>query len=167
MTPVLVLLLVLLVIAGLWTVLVPNLLMSAIWLALTSVILTVLMFQLNAPLAAVFELSVCAGLITVIFVSAISLTKPLTKEEDVARVKARLKRYVFLPVILAAVGWGLWAVPFSFDFKPNIPTLVNNVRDVIWQLRRFDLIGQLAIILTGIFGVVVLFKTLGKGEAGK
>ncbi|MDD5730401.1 MAG: hypothetical protein PHN57_04670, partial [Candidatus Omnitrophica bacterium] len=55
-------LLIAMVLAALWAVMATRLLRAAIALALTSVILTVIMFRLNSPLAAVFELSVCAGL---------------------------------------------------------------------------------------------------------
>ncbi|MDR3644105.1 MAG: NADH-quinone oxidoreductase subunit J, partial [Clostridia bacterium] len=70
-----------------------NLLHAAIMLAVTSAILAIAMFVLNAPLAGVFELSVCAGLITVIFVSAISMTKTYTKEELKIKSRVRLKRF--------------------------------------------------------------------------
>jgi len=74
-------LLFILITAALWTVMTRSLLRSAIGLALTSVILTIIMFRLNSHFAAVFELSVCAGLISVLFVSTISLTHPLTKQQ--------------------------------------------------------------------------------------
>ena len=52
-----------------------NLLFAAISLAALSAILAIVFYQLSSPYAAIFELSVCAGLITALFVSAISLTK--------------------------------------------------------------------------------------------
>ena len=52
-----------------------NLLFAAIALAALSAILAIVFYWLNSPYAAVFELSVCAGLITALFVSAISLTR--------------------------------------------------------------------------------------------
>ena len=36
---------------------------------------------------------------------------------------------------------------------------VKDVRETLWFVRRFDLIGQILIVLVGVFGVVVLFKT--------
>ena len=48
-------------------------------------VLAILMFRLTRPSAAVFELSVCAGLIPVIFISAISLTQRLKRDEAKAR----------------------------------------------------------------------------------
>ena len=52
-----------------------NLLFAAISLAALSAVLAIMFYQFDSPYAAVFELSVCAGLITALFVSAISLTR--------------------------------------------------------------------------------------------
>ncbi len=52
-----------------------NILFAAISLAGLSAGLAVIFYHLNSPYAAVIELSVCAGLITALFVAAISLTK--------------------------------------------------------------------------------------------
>jgi NADH-quinone oxidoreductase subunit J len=76
--------LIVLMLTGLFTVMTSSLLKSGIGLAVTSAVLSAMMFRLGAPLAAVFELSVCAGLIPVIFITVISLTKPLKKDEALA-----------------------------------------------------------------------------------
>ncbi len=34
-----------------------------------------------------------------------------------------------------------------------------DVRQMLWDWRRLDLVGHILIILTGIFGVVILFMT--------
>jgi len=36
--------------------------------------------------------------------------------------------------------------------------------DVLWKQRSFDLIGQLAVILAGVFSVLALFRKRGKDE---
>jgi NADH:ubiquinone oxidoreductase subunit 6 (subunit J) len=51
-----------------------EILYAAIALGLLSVIIAAMFFKLNSPYAGVFELSVCAGLVTALFVSVISLT---------------------------------------------------------------------------------------------
>jgi NADH-quinone oxidoreductase subunit J len=154
-------LLTLLLLAGVWTVLTLNLLKSAIGLAVTSVILTLLLFLIKAPLAGVFELSVCAGLITVVFISAISLTKPLTGPEARERDRSRIKRFVFLPPLIAVLAWALYALRLHIDL-PSLPLppagAELDVRQALWNLRRLDLVGQIVIILAGVFGVVILFK---------
>jgi NADH-quinone oxidoreductase subunit J len=156
-----------LVLCGLWTVMVPNLLKSAILLALTSVMLSIVMFSLGSPLAAIFELSVCASLITVVFVSAISLTKPKGREETKVAEVAGFRRFALLPLVLAVIGVVLWKINFQYD-APRVQSIPSaDAREWLWNFRRFDLIGQIAILLTGAFGVVVLFKVRGKRETDK
>ncbi|RPI91604.1 MAG: DUF4040 domain-containing protein, partial [Chloroflexi bacterium] len=50
-----------------------RLLLSALWLACCSALVSTLLFQLNAPEVAVIELSVGAGLVTVLFVFAVGI----------------------------------------------------------------------------------------------
>lgn len=153
-----ILLLLLLLLAGVWTVMTLNLLKSAIGLALTSVVLTLLLFLMDAPLAGVFELSVCAGLITVVFISAISLTKPLTGPEAAVRDRSRIRRFIFLPILIAALAWGLYALGLHTELPPLPPAETLDARHTLWNLRRLDLAGQILVILAGVFGVVILFK---------
>ena len=150
--------LIVMVIAALWTVLTRSLLKAAIGLALTSAIITIIMFRLNSPLAAVFELSVCTGLITAVFVSTISLTKPLTHRETIAVSKNRLRRYWYLPVIVVLSGILLSASNIQMDFTLPPKATELDVRNVLWHMRQLDLFGQIVIILAGVFGVVTLFR---------
>lgn len=155
----LIILLALLVVAAVFAVMIRNLLKAAIALAATSVVLTIIMFILGSPLAAVFELSVCAGLITAIFVSAISLTKPGTREELKAKRKARLKRFIYLPILVVLLAAGLILAWPSLQL--NIAGVASgnlSVQSAIWDIRQLDILGQIIIILAGVFGVVVLFK---------
>ena len=147
-----------LVIAALWTVLTRSLLRSAIGLALTSAVLTMMMFKLNSPIAAVFELSVCTGLISVLFISVITLTNPLTRLEMANYIKDRWKRFWYLPFIVLVVGITLAIIRIKINLALPAPETETNVRFVLWNLRQLDLIGQIIILLTGVFGVVILFK---------
>lgn len=160
-----VLLLLLMLIAAIWAVLAADLLHSAMALALTSVVLSMLMFLLSAPLAAVFELSVCAGLITVVFVSAISLTRRLTPEQESVHAERRARRFVWLPILILILGVaGVAYLPTAALPQLAPPQTLAQVRQVLWSTRRFDLIGQMLLILGGVFAVVVLFKP---GESEK
>jgi len=147
-----------LILSALWTVMTRSLLRSAIGLALTSVVLTIIMFRLNSPLAAVFELSVCAGLISVLFVSTISLTHPLTKQEIMQHMRERLARFWFLPLIIVVIGITLSFVQVKPSIRLPPPETVKDVRQIIWNFRQVDLLGQVIILLTGAFGVLILFK---------
>ncbi len=155
------------VLAGVWTVVTLNLLRSAIGLALVSVLVTLLLFFMNAQLAAVFELSVCAGLITVVFISTISLTRPLTGQEASDQKRRRIKRFILLPILVLLAAMLLLGVQSdgvqSWLQGVAVPPPVNiDVRETLWSLRGTDLIGQILVILAGIFGVVVLFKNIQK-----
>jgi NADH-quinone oxidoreductase subunit J len=151
-------LIVLLVLGGMWTVMTARLLRSVIGLAVTSVILTIIMFRLDSPLAAVFELSVCAGLISAIFISSIGLTQRLTDEQAATKRKERLTRLWFLPVLLVLVGIVMTQLQIPFDFTKQTAPGENDVRIIMWNLRHLDMLGQIVILLAGAFGVVSLFK---------
>lgn len=142
-----------------WAVMTNILLRAAIALALTSVVLTLIMFQLNAPLAAVFELSVCAGLIPVIFISVISLTHQLPYKEYQRRRASRINRFWPLPFILLAAAVTLaFGIAYPLGFKLPYPQIVNDVRTVFWNFRRLDLFGQIVALLAGAYGVRLLFE---------
>jgi NADH-quinone oxidoreductase subunit J len=153
-----------LVVGALWTVQ-ASIMRAAIGLAVVSVILTILMFQMGAPLAGVFELSVCAGLITVVFVSVVSMTASLDEEAEKARAPVRARR--LRPAIIAAacVGALLWVGGYALDATPAISTAAEDVREVLWGARSLDLLGQIIMIFVGVFGVVVLFKERKGREA--
>ena len=155
---ILLLLLILMTLAGLWAVMTSLLLRAAIALALTSAILTIIMFRLGAPLAGVFELSVCGGLISVVFISVISLTHRLPLQEYLKRRESRINRFIYLPFILLATVIILFVIQ-----KPILVTLpmagtITEVRSVMWDVRRLDLFGQIMVLLAGVYGVLILFK---------
>jgi len=154
-------LLFLLVLAALWTVMTSRLLQAVIGLAITSVVLTVLMFCLGAPLAAAFELSICAGLIPAIFLSTIGLTKRATPEIALDRSSRQAKRFWYLPVILVLVGVALSQVHIPATVAQVAPAAMqggNDVRVILWNFRHVDLLGQVVVLLGGAFGVVALLK---------
>ena len=152
---------------SLWSVMRGSIIRAAIGLALTSAVLAVIMYRLFSPLAAVFELSVCAGLITVIFMSTISLAEPLTYSELIKKSKPRIKRFWFLPVMLVAVL--LLLVPLATNL--NAPMIASetekNIYTVLWQTRQLDVFGQILVLFAGIFGVVVFFKNTKKQSGEK
>ena len=157
-------LLIVLTVIALGTVMTRSLLRAAVGLALTSAILTMVMFRLHSPLAAVFELSVCAGLIPVVFVSAITLTHPLTPKEIMQHMKDRLTRFWYLPFIVLALAIIFIFIHLKFKMPLLMPEADRDVRFVLWHLRPLDLIGQILILLVGVFGILVLFKEKKEDE---
>lgn len=137
-----------------------DLIRSVIALLIGSVGLTLILFNLGSPMAGIFELSVGAGLITVLFILTISLTRPLTREAQTERQKKHYRRFFVLPIIILilAVLFYLnreqWMSAFTFNPVKDNATVGN----ILWETRGLDLIGQIGILLVGVFGVVVLFK---------
>lgn len=148
--------------ASAWTVMTRSLLKSTIGLAFTSAIITIIMFRLDSPLAAVFELSVCTGLITAVFVSTISLVKPLTHKEIEKISKDRIKRFWLLPVIMMVAGTMLIFLDIPADLKMPAKAIELDVRNVLWNSRQIDIFGQIVVLLAGVFGIVLLFKEVRK-----
>ncbi len=152
-----------LVLSAVWAVLSPRLLHAVIALALASVSVTMALFQLDAPIAAVFELSVCAGLISAVFISTISLSALETPESVEQAKKERIRRYWYLPPLLLFIGVAVTQV--GFEARPEVASAGPDVREVLWNLRHLDLLGQITVLLAGAFGVVVLFKGVSKKES--
>ena len=160
--PVIILLLSGLIVSAVLCVLLEDLLKAAIAMAVLSALLALVMFFFDAPLAAVLELSVCAGLITVVFISAISMTKVRTKEEATARIKDRHKRFALLPVflivLLCAMLFILWP-RLNALFTDYEPAAEMAVESGLFESKRLaDLLGQIVITLAGVFGVLIFFK---------
>ena len=152
------LLLVVLVLAALWASMTTTLLRATLGLALASALLSVVMFSMGATLAAVMELSVCAGLISVVLVSVASLTRPRSIQEELASRRSRLRRIWPLPLVLIAAGVALSVVRAPVDIVVRLPGGDGDVRTVLWSMRQLDLFGQILILLAGAFGVLVLFR---------
>jgi NADH-quinone oxidoreductase subunit J len=155
---ILILLLVLMCLAALWSVMTSLLLRSAIGLALTSVILSLIMFQFQASYAAAFELSVCAGLIPVIFISVISLAHRLPYPEYVKRREDRVYRFWYLPIILLLVGIAVYYIRQPLGLHLPWKEVIADVRQVLWDHKRLDLFGQVLALLAGAYGILILFK---------
>jgi NADH:ubiquinone oxidoreductase subunit 6 (subunit J) len=142
-------------------ILLRDLLKSAISLAAASLLLGIIFFRMNAPYAGVFEISVVAGLITVLFVLTIALTKT---GEDVR--ESRLVNWVFPAVFVAFIVIDALTMKALLG---KIPALASGAEsgsfgDVLWKTRTLDLVGQIAVILAGVFSVLALFRKREKHD---
>ena len=142
-------------------ILLRDLLQSAIALAVSSLLLGIIFFRMGAPYAGVFEISVVAGLITVLFILTIALTKAgdEVRESRLVNWAFPLVFVVFL-VIDALVMKGLIG---------KVPALASGAEagtfgEVLWKGRTLDLVGQIAVILAGVFAVLALFRKRDKHE---
>ena len=130
-----------------------DLVRAALSLAFMSALLAVLLYRLDSPYAAVFELSVVAGLITVLFVSTIALTR-----EDEA-MGTSWPLYVF---VLGLLLFGLIDISVMKALFGSVPPGTGNVAksfgDTLWTVRALDMLGQVAVIFGGVFGVLALLR---------
>jgi uncharacterized MnhB-related membrane protein len=128
-----------------------RLLVSALWLAACSAFLAVLLYQFGAFEVAVIELSVGAGLVTVLFVFAINIAgeESLPLPSIVPRGLAWLLCLAPLAVLGAFI---LPSVPMSSGAPVATGTFVN----VLWQDRALDVVVQVVLIYAGVLGLLGL-----------
>lgn len=150
----------LLFISGVMAVMFRSMIKSAIALAAASAALGIIMYELGGIWAALFEVSVCSGLVTVIFISAISLSN--MDKEELEKVFDDKKRMALLPYILIAGGVILTAVALTSGISlPAVNQAVkaaSDLREILWNNRQADIWGQVIVLLTGAVAVVVLFR---------
>ena len=144
--------------AALWSAMTRSLIRSAIALALTSALLAIVLYRLGSPLAGVFELSVCSGLISVLFISAISMSEAMSWAQIIQHMKQRRARFAYLPVLVLVIGLMVSLLKVPLGLRLPLPEIQKDPGMVIWSLRQLDLLGQVIIFLVGALGVAVLFK---------
>jgi NADH:ubiquinone oxidoreductase subunit 6 (subunit J) len=116
---------------------------SALWLAGTSVLVSIALYALGAQTAAVIELSVGAGLVTVLFVFAISIAgDDALKERVFIRNRVAITLAVGFAVLL---GWMVLPVDTASSIADETSFAV-----IVWDNRALDVLLQLVLIFTGV-----------------
>ncbi len=128
-----------------------GLITSALWLAGVSALSAVLLYLYGAHLVAVIELSVGAGLVTVLFVFAINMAgDDAVRAEPVpplALILAVTALFIFL------LGWFVWPAPVN---APLTAVAEPALSVVLWQTRGLDLMVQVVLIFSGVLGLLGL-----------
>lgn len=128
-----------------------RLLAAALWLAGVSAAVATLIYSLGAVQVAVIELSVGAGLVTVLFVFAIALAG----EEAMSAQTVVPRLLVLLLVIglMAVLGLGFGGqLPVNSEQSPVSPDFTTT----LWQERGLDMLVQVGLIFAGVMGVLGL-----------
>ncbi len=127
-----------------------RMLVSAIWLAGASAATALLMYVLGAAEVAVIELSVGAGLVTMLFVFAINIAG----DEPIGRTSRVPRPLAWLVTVgsLALLGW--LALPAAGITLP-VPG-AGQFATALWEHRAVDVLLQVALIFTGVLGVIGL-----------
>lgn len=127
-----------------------RLLVSALWLAGTSALVALEMYLLGAPEIAVIELSVGAGLVTVLFVFAINLTG-----EENYDARRMISRPLAAGLLLVAAGLLLYFILPEID-QPTAASVQHTFRKIFWDDRQLDTLLQILMIFSGVLGVMGL-----------
>ena len=126
-----------------------RLIVSALWLAGVSALLSVLFYLLGAYVVAVIELSVGAGLVTVLFVFAINIAG-----EEVLNLPAILPKPLAWGLAIAAVlllGW------LALPLLPVVsPASEAPLAELLGQQRGLDVLVQIVLIFSGVLGLMGL-----------
>ena len=127
------------------------LLTSALWLAGASALTAILLFLYGAQLVAVIELSVGAGLVTVLFVFAINIAGDDAINASPVPPMPFVVGLASLFVLL--LGWFVWPAAVT---APVTVTADRSLSVVLWQARGLDLMVQIALIFSGVLGLLGL-----------
>jgi uncharacterized MnhB-related membrane protein len=126
-----------------------RLLTSALWLAGCSAFVSILFYLMGAAQLAVIELSVGAGLVTVLFVLAISVAG-----EDPIELKS---------IVRKPIAWALVLVPIGLLALMILPSIVvapatgePAFAEVMWQQRGLDALVQIGLIFAAAVGMLGL-----------
>ncbi len=127
-----------------------GLLNAALWLAATSCLTSLLLYLMGSPGVAVIELSVGAGLVTVLFVFAISIVGD-----------EKIESKVFVPRIAALLITIVSFGALAFIWASNVPPVFTSkeadiLANTIWDDRKIDIYLQAALIISGILGIMLL-----------
>ena len=138
-----------------------RLLISALWLAGCSALTALLLYLLGAAEIAVIELSVGAGLVTVLFVFAINIAG----DEPLVTLPSLVPAPLAWIAALAAVGLGGWmALP---NLRPDAGLVqADTFAKVLWEHRSLDVLLQVVLIIGGVLTVLGLLAE-GRARARK
>jgi uncharacterized MnhB-related membrane protein len=131
-----------------------HLLHSALWLAISSALVALEMYLLGAPEVAVIELSVGAGLVTVLFVFAINIAG----EEAIPALSIIPKPLAWILVAMFVLGFGWLTMDIIWMQVPVAEP--QYFKTVLWENRQLDILLQLVLIFAGVLGVLGLLSEI-------
>jgi uncharacterized MnhB-related membrane protein len=134
----------------------PRLLNSALWLAGVSAMVSLIIYLMGAHQVAVVELSVGAGLVTILFVFAISIAGEAGIENTT--VLPRPLIWGLTALYVALLTWYL--LPASFVGVAAVAEAP--LAEVLWETRAVDMLVQVVLIFCGVLG---LLGILGETKA--
>jgi NADH:ubiquinone oxidoreductase subunit 6 (subunit J) len=139
------------VICAIQAIRVARLLTASLWLACTSALLSVLLYEIGGREIAVIELSVGAGLVTILFVFALSLIG-----DDAAKSQTMIPKPLAGAACVAItllLGWLAANLPAQ---SPTAASTLPTFSITLWQDRGLDVLAQITLIFAGVLGILGL-----------
>jgi uncharacterized MnhB-related membrane protein len=136
-----------------------RILSATIYLACISALVSCVLYMLGAVQVAVMELSVGAGLVTVLLVYAVSVVGD--DALDPASVIPKPLAFVLVGLIALLLGWMVLPAVSAYYGSGN-----SSLEVALWQSRVLDVWIQIVLIFSGVMGVLGLLseKSPGKTE---
>ena len=131
-----------------------RLLSAALYLACVSGFVAVTLYLLGAHEVAVIELSVGAGLVTVLLVYALSVVGE--DALDPASVVPKPLAFAAVAACVLVLAW--LALPSSATQPASTAIETANLSASLWQQRALDVWVQIALIFAGVLGVLGLLS---------
>ncbi len=143
---------------GVYAVMSRSIIRSAIGLALCSACLSMAFYNMGAQVASMFELSVCSGLVTVVFIAGISFAH--APKAELMKEYNDQKRSMALPALLIVAGVVMIMIALIVGGEGLSMTLTDEsgTKELLWGARQADVWGQMAAILCGGVAITVLFR---------
>ncbi len=126
-----------------------RLITSSLWLASVSALLSIVFYLMGAHTVAVIELSVGAGLVTVLFVFAINIAG-----EETILLPPLVPWPMALGLVIIAIlllGWLILPLPAG-----ERPVAESSFAAVLWGQRGLDVLVQIVLIFAGVLGLLGL-----------
>ncbi len=128
-----------------------RILTSTIYLACISALVSAVLYLLGAPQVAVMELSVGAGLVTVLLVYAVSVVGE--DALDPASVIPKPLAFLVVGLVTLLLGWMIYpSIQIAEESGPV------DLASVLWQSRVLDVWIQIVLIFSGVMGVLGLLS---------
>jgi uncharacterized MnhB-related membrane protein len=128
-----------------------RILSATIYLACISALISAVIYLLGAPQVAVMELSVGAGLVTVLLVYALSVVG----DDALDPASVIPKPLAFAVVGMVVILLGAMVYP---AIQINVDRGLTGLANVLWQNRVLDVWIQIALIFSGVMGVLGLLS---------
>ena len=128
-----------------------KILTAAIYLACISALVSAVLYLLGATQVAVMELSVGAGLVTVLLVYAVSVVGD--DALDPASVVPKPLAFVMVGVVTILLGFMVFPA-----VEKNVDTSSLALSIALWKNRVLDVWIQIALIFSGVMGVLGLLS---------